>query len=133
MTILCAQHMTILANTVCLSQPIYGFTQTQHHILGSFCVLELYSTHCSHHGSLCLSLNSHLTFFLAPCFTSIQYYWPYITPINSFRGNQIPYSNSPYSLNSTQPHPVQAITAASHPPPELTLSPRHVNSLTVST
>ena len=49
----------------------------------SFFVFELYSTHCSHHGSLCPSSNSHLTFLLAPYFTSMQYCWPYISLMNS--------------------------------------------------
>ena len=53
--ILSLQHMTIPTNTVCHRQLIYGFFQTQHEhqICRSFSVLELYSTHCSHHGSFC--------------------------------------------------------------------------------
>ena len=37
------------------------------------------------------------------------------------------------TLNLTYPHLGLAVTAASHPPPALTLSPRYVNSFTVST
>ena len=85
MTILSPQHMTISTNTVCHSQLIFGFIQTQHEnqIGRSFSVFELYSTQCSHHGSFCLLSKSHLTFFQASCFTSIQYFWSYITHISS--------------------------------------------------
>ena len=48
----------------------------------------------------------------------------------SVRGSLLPYSNSPHSLSLTHQHLVLAITAAS---PALTLSPRYVNSITVST
>ena len=57
------------------SQLIHSFLKAQHEhqIRRSFSVFELHSTHCSHHGSLCPSYNSHLTFFQATFFTSIQY------------------------------------------------------------
>ena len=42
-------------------------------------------------------------------------------------------TNPPHSLSLNHQHLVLAVTAASHPPPEITLSPRYVNSLTVST
>ena len=75
-----------------------------------------------------LSLHLHVLFsrhfyFNYFYFPSIQYYWPYITPINSPfspRGNHLPYSNSPHSLNITHPHLDLAVTAAPHPPPEFT-------------
>ena len=77
--------MTIPAKTVCHTQLIYGFTQTQHEhqICGCFSILELYSSHCSHHRSLCPLFISHLAFLHSPCFTSMHYCWPYIAPINS--------------------------------------------------
>ena len=101
--------------------------QYQHQICRSFSIFELYSTHCSHHGSFCPSLNSHLTFLQAQCFTCIQYCWPYITLVNS-----------PFQQLSALPKlnpstSVLAVTAASHPTPALTQSPRYVNSLTFST
>ena len=73
-----SQHMAISTNTVCHSQLIHGFIQTQHQhqVLSSFSFIELYSTHCFHHGSLCLLCNSLLTFLQAPCFTSMQNFWP---------------------------------------------------------
>ena len=46
-------------------------------------VFELCSTHCSHHGSFSPWQYSHLTFFLAIWFTSLQYCWPYTTLIDS--------------------------------------------------
>ena len=78
------QHMTIPTNTACHSQLVYSFLQTQHEhqIHRSFSVFELHSTHCSHHGSFCPSLNFHLTFLQTPCFTSIRYCWSCITLIN---------------------------------------------------
>ena len=139
MTILSPQHMTIPTNTVFYSQLSYCFLLAlhEHQICRSFSVFELYSTHCSHHGSLCSSYNSHLTFSQASCFTSIQYCRPYIalslTAPFSFGGNLLPYRNSLHSLSLTYPHLVLAATAASHPPPALTLSPRYVSSPTVST
>ena len=137
MTILSPQHMTIPTNTAYHSQLIYGFIQTQHEhqIHRSLSIFELYSTHCSHHGSFCPLKNSNLTFFQATCFTSIQYCCPYITNKTAhftFRGNLL-YSNLPHSLNITHPHLVLAVTAASHPPPVLNQSPRYVNSITVYT
>ena len=45
--------------------------------------------------------------------------------------NNLPYSNSPHSLSLIHTYLVLVVTAASHPPPALTLSPRFVNSLTV--
>ena len=56
MTIFSPQHITIPMNTVCHSQLIYGFVQTQHEhqIHRTFPVFELYSTHCSHHESSAL-------------------------------------------------------------------------------
>ena len=38
-------------NTHCLSQPTNCFTQNQHKVLSSIYIIELNSTHCSHHGS----------------------------------------------------------------------------------
>ena len=54
MTILSPQQMTMPMSTVCHGQLIYGFIQTQQLILRSVYIYELYSTHCSHNGSLCL-------------------------------------------------------------------------------
>ena len=44
-------------NTICHSQLINSFIQTQHEhqICRSFFVFDVYSTHCSHHGSFCPS------------------------------------------------------------------------------
>ena len=50
----------------------------------------------------------------------------------NLKGN-FPYSNTMHSLNLTYPHLVLAVTAASHPPPAPTLSPRYVNSFYVFT
>ena len=85
MTILSPQHMTMPTNTVFHCQLSYGFLLAlhEHQICRSFSVFELYSTHCSHHGSLCSSYNSNLTFSQASCFTSIQYYRPYIALLDS--------------------------------------------------
>ena len=124
-------------NAVCHNQLINSFLQTQHghEICRSFSVLEMHTTHCSHHGSLCPSQNSHFTFFQAPCFTLAQYYWPYVTLVNapfSFRGNLLPYNNSPHSLNLCHPHIDLTVIAASHRQTAHTLSPRYAKSLTVS-
>ena len=65
------------------SHLIYGYIQTQHEhqIRRYFPVFQLYSIHCSHHGSLLSSL------FHSPCFTSINIlshlcciYVTYVTP-----------------------------------------------------
>ena len=68
-------------NEQCHSQQNHSLIQTQlqHQIHRSFSVLQLYFTHCSHHGYLCPSQNSHLTFLQAPCITAIKYCWPNIT------------------------------------------------------
>ena len=53
--ILYFQHMTIPTNTVCHSQLISSFLQTQneHEIHRSFSVFVLHSKHSSNHGSFC--------------------------------------------------------------------------------
>ena len=65
----------------------------------------------------------------------MQIYWPYIALVTGhigFKGN-FPCSNLPHTVTLTHPHLVLTVTAASHPPPTLTLSSRYVESLTVST
>ena len=130
--------MVIPMNAASHIHLIKCFIQAQHEypICRSFSVFELYSTHCSDHGYFCPSWNSLLIFFQAPWFTFIQYCCPYVTLINNPfhpRGSLLQYSISLHSLKLTHPHLVLAVTAASHHPPALTLSPRYVNSLTVST
>ena len=75
--VLSPQHMDIPMNTICHKKMIYCFLQTQHQkqILRSFSIFELCSTHCSYHWSLCPSLNFHIAFIQAPCFTSMQHCW----------------------------------------------------------
>ena len=130
------QHMTILMNTVCHSQLIHSFIYDQHQVFGSFSIFELFSTHLLYCGSLRPLLISHLFFFQAPYFTFMQNCWPYITHVNSHfqlcGGDLLPCSNSPHALHLSHSHSVLAVTAASHLPLALTLSPRCVNSLTVS-
>ena len=130
MTVLSTHEHT---NEHCLPMPfIHCFIQTKHKVFRSFTIFELYSTHSSHHKSLCPSKHLHPTFFQTPCFTSKQNCWPYITLTNapvSVRGNLLPYSNSLHSLNITNRHLVLAVTATSHTPLTLTLLPRYVNSL----
>ena len=48
-------------------------------------IFELYSTYCSHHGSLWHSQNSHLVFILTPNFNFTQNCWPYIALVNMSR------------------------------------------------
>ena len=130
MTILSPEHMTIPTNTVCNSKLIYIFIQTQHQLLSSFSTFELYSTHCSHHGFIC-SLKSPISLS-----GTIFYFYTELLVLHSclrLRGNLVLYSNSLHSLHLAHTHLVQAVTAASHPQPELTLSSRYVNSFTVST
>ena len=106
--------------------------QYQHHLLRPVFILELSSTSYSHHVSLCPSKNTCLTSFRhhtsLPCsitgLTCLLYTAPF-----SLRGNLLPYSNSPHSITLTHRHLVLAVTAASHPPPAITLSPRYVNYL----
>ena len=82
MTVLSPQHMTIPANTVCHSQLLYGFIQTQHEhqICRSFSIFELYSTLLLQWISLFfVKFSSHFS-----SGTMLhQYRRPYITPINS--------------------------------------------------
>ena len=66
MTILPHQHMIIPANTVCHRQMIYSFIQTQHQLLRPISIFDLYSTHSSHHRSLCPLQDSNIAFFQAP-------------------------------------------------------------------
>ena len=82
--------------------------------LSTFCEIPL-SFSFRHHPSLLCRI-SRLTQLL------------YAAPF-SFRGNLLPYSNSPHSLSLNHQH--LAIMAASHP--ALTLSPSYVASQTVST
>ena len=124
MTILSSQHMTIPINTICHSQLICSYLQTQH----EYQSVDLFqSLSCTPHIALTMDLS---------ILRKIPISLSYVTLINSpfsFRGNLLPCSNSSHSLDVTHPHLVLAVTAASHHPPALTLSPRYVNSLTVST
>ena len=131
------QHMTMPLNIVYHSQLIYCFIQTQHEVLKSlFSIFELFSTHCSYGRSFCPSQNSHFAFFQTPCFAVIHNCWPYIALVNSpfqLERKFFHCSNLPHSLSLANPLLVLAVTAASHPLPALTLSPRYVNSHAVYT
>ena len=61
MTILFPQHIAMPMNTVCHSQLVYSFLQTQHEheICASFSVFELHSTHCSHFTLSFVKFQSH--------------------------------------------------------------------------
>ena len=81
----CLHHMAMPTQTVCHSQLIYCFIQTQHQhqIISFFSIIELHSTHCCHHASLCPLQNSYLASFHTPCFTPIQNCWPHLAFVNS--------------------------------------------------
>ena len=68
--VLSPQHITTPANTACHSWLIHSFIQAQHQILRSFSIFELYSTHCSHHGSVCLTSDSWLIWLQKICTSS---------------------------------------------------------------
>ena len=72
MTIPSPQHMTIPINTVFHSHVIYCFIQINIKSLDPCAALQTLL-------SPCISVLRNSAFVQPPCFTSIQYCWPYIT------------------------------------------------------
>ena len=128
--------MTIPANTVCHRLLIYSCINPRMNI--KFVELCIYLS-CTPHIALTLDLcpleHSHITFIQAPCFSSIQYCRTYVThiisPYQFWRKSTIQQLSTLPKLNPL--NFVLAVTAVSHPPRALGLSPRYVNSLSVST
>ena len=118
------------------NQLIYHFIQTYYMycILSSLSTFKLYSYYCTQISLFFTKLLSR--FPLSLCSTPMQncgLRWHLQITIFSFRGNLFSYTNLPHSISSTHTHLVLAVPTASHFLPVLTLSPRYVNSVTVST
>ena len=132
MIILSPQHMTIPANAVCHSQLINGFTQTQHQhkILRYIYLWAVLHTLLS--SWIILSLVKFPSHFLSGTMHHLHtvllvLHNTHKQPLSALEEISL------HSINLTHPHLVLAVTAASHPPPALTQSPRYVTSLTIST
>ena len=120
MPVSCTHHIALIMDLSVLN------THITHH------ACELYSSYCSHYGSLCPQYSHHI-FSQAPYFTTTKNCSPYMVSVKSCKGDLFSYSNIPQSLHLTHPHHVLAVTAVLHHPPALTLSPRTASSPTVST
>ena len=105
MTILSSQHMTIPTLTVCHSQLIHCFiqTQNQYQFPRYLSSCEMYSTNCYHHGYLC-NQNSNLIILQTPYLNAIQNQWHYMAM------QTIPFSSEVNIFKNTLLYTITSVT-----------------------